>query len=64
MENPFEVRNNDMCHDCGTSMEEGDIMYRDGREHICEDCAEERGIICECGNYKFSGHETCSNHND
>lgn len=57
--NPFEAKFSSMCTDCEMTVEEGDMMFSDSGDFICQDCADERDIICECGNYKKPDFEQC-----
>ena len=34
-------------------------MYAADGQFICKDCARANGNICECGNFKKEGYETC-----
>ena len=64
MPNPFETQFDSECQDCGDMIDEGQPMFADKGEFICYECAEERDVICECGNYKKSEFATCFNCKD
>jgi hypothetical protein len=59
MANPFQAKFNSTCNDCSGTVEPGDNMFADDGDFICEDCATDRNIICECGNYKKEEYDTC-----
>ncbi len=57
--NPFPNRFDSECANCGGDIYEEENVFADDGEFICEDCAAERNVICECGNYKKAGFPTC-----
>ena len=57
--NPFPNNFDSECSNCGNDIYEGDDVFADEGEFICADCADERDVICECGNYKKAGFPTC-----
>ena len=59
MANPFPNRFDSECQECECELLEGDTVFADDGNFICEDCAEGREIICECGNYKKKQYSTC-----
>lgn len=64
MANPFQAQRDSECNDCGAMVNRGEDMFYDngedeGGEFICEECAEYRGIICDCGKKKKSHYQTC-----
>ncbi len=60
MPNPFLARFDSDCADCGGTMfENDDEVFACEGEYVCRDCAEKRGNVCECGQYKKSEFETC-----
>jgi hypothetical protein len=59
MPNPFEATFNSHCIECGNDIFNGDKVFADRGKFICEFCAEDLNVICECGNYKKPDFETC-----
>lgn len=59
MPNPFVTKFDSECQNCGSEVEEGDEMFSDDGEFICNECARERNIICDCGKKKKSSFEKC-----
>ena len=57
--NPCPAFLNTVCDICGEEMEEGDDVFFHEGDKYCELCAEEAGIVCECGQYKKPQYETC-----
>ena len=59
MPNPLPAYEGTICDYCASVLEEGDdVFFHDG-EKLCEHCAEEEEIICECGCYKKPDFKTC-----
>jgi len=59
MANPFKIKGSRECDQCGTELVEGDIAYFHNDDFICEECASEADVVCECGNYKKEQYPTC-----
>jgi len=59
MSNPFEVRATRHCATCEEPVEQGDLMFAHEDNFICENCAREMDLICDCGNYKKEQYEMC-----
>lgn len=59
MANPFNVKFDSDCHDCGNTVEEGNQMFAHAGGFICEDCAENALVVCECGGYKKADFALC-----
>lgn len=58
--NPFISEKETTCDHCNLSVEKGEFLYDDHKQFVCEDCAEEREIICpQCSVYKKSDQEFC-----
>ena len=64
MANPFQVKFDSECQECGSIVDQGENMFADDGMFICEPCAEELGVICSCGNYKKPEYDTCYNCKD
>ena len=37
----------------------GEEMFVVDGQFVCERCADENGNVCDCGNFKNDGYETC-----
>lgn len=59
MANPFFNRFDSKCDACGDWMEEDSMVYAHDGGFICSGCAVGADVVCECGNYKKDGYETC-----
>ena len=60
MANPFEATFDSDCGNCGELMEEGEMVFAHESIFMCEDCAEDKGIICsECGGKKNPEFDHC-----
>lgn len=61
MSNPFKVKGTRDCDECGKEVTEvdGEMMYFHNGDFICEDCAGDQDVVCECGNYKKEQYPTC-----
>ena len=59
MANPFETKFPSSCNNCDDTVEQGEKMFADKGDFICEFCAEQREVICDCGNYKKYEYDTC-----
>ena len=59
MSNPFKAQFDSTCNSCGAEIFDGDDVYAVDGDFVCEDCAEENGNICECGNFKKAEYEKC-----
>lgn len=63
MANPFKVKFDSECQNCGNWRYKGDEMFHaeDG-SFICEVCAEENGNVCpKCGDFKKQAFPFCYN---
>lgn len=61
MPNPFPSKFNSSCQNCDNHVDRGDSMYAHDGMFICQDCAVEGFLICDCGNYKKEQFKTCFN---
>lgn len=59
MANPFKIKGKKECDECGTELFDSDLAFFHNNEVICEQCAEEAGVICGCGNYKKEEYDHC-----
>lgn len=61
MANPFQAKFDSQCQgeDCGTTVYKGEDMFVDDGEFICENCAQFREIICDCGKKKKADFKMC-----
>lgn len=57
--NPCPAFPNTICEGCGEEIEEGDDVFFHEDEKLCEQCAEQLDIVCDCGQYKKPEYETC-----
>lgn len=59
MPNPVEAFGGTGCDVCGEYIYEGDSLFFDDNQKLCEECAGENDNICDCGNYKKSQFDEC-----
>jgi hypothetical protein len=59
MANPFPTKFDSQCQQCESMLDRGDLMYAHDDLFICPDCAEEAGVVCDCGNFKKEDYKKC-----
>lgn len=59
MANPFAIRGFKECDQCGSHLMDGDQAYYHDGDILCNDCAEEAGVVCDCGGYKKEEYDLC-----
>jgi len=59
MSNPVPAFEYTSCDGCGERLEEGDDLFLHEGEKLCDVCAAEEEIICECGQYKKPQYAKC-----
>ena len=59
MSNPSKAYPHTRCDSCQEEVGEGNDIFFDDGEKLCEDCAREDDHICSCGNYKKSEYREC-----
>lgn len=59
MANPFELKGKRNCFGCSDEMLSGDMVFFHDDHVLCESCADDNGIVCECGNYKKEEYQKC-----
>ncbi len=59
MANPLPAFPNTDCDGCSEEIPEGDSVYFNDGEKLCEDCAADGDYVCDCGNFKKSEYDTC-----
>ena len=59
MANPVPAYRNSTCDNCQAPIPEGDLLFFDEGNRLCERCAEDDELICTCGSYKKAEFLTC-----
>ena len=47
------------CCDCGETIFKGDDIYFCDDGKLCESCADDREMICDCGEQKKPDYDSC-----
>ena len=59
MGNPGSAFKGAICDQCSETLEEGDDVYFCDGQKFCEECADENGNVCDCGNFKKDDFKEC-----
>jgi len=59
MANPVPAFPNTECTECCLPIPEGADMYFYLDDKLCLRCAEEQGIVCECGRFMNPDYDKC-----
>lgn len=59
MPNPAPAYRNSSCDNCQEDIPEGESVFFDEGNKLCEACATDNDLICECGQYKKAEFKTC-----
>lgn len=59
MPNPAPSFYNTKCDECEDVIYQDDNVYFHDGEKLCQVCACDNNLVCECGNYKKSQYPIC-----
>lgn len=59
MPNPAPAYRGSRCDNCESGIPKGDLVFFDEGNKLCEDCASDDDLICECGLYKKAEFKLC-----
>ena len=59
MANPADAYAGSKCDSCGNEVGEGNPIFFDDGEKLCQECAEDNNNVCECGQYKKADFKEC-----
>ena len=59
MSNPADAFKGTRCNGCDEMIGEGNPVYFNDGERLCDACAEDADCVCSCGNYKKPEYDDC-----